>query len=68
MDYNGTDGRTHGCTIYLFIILVLEDEIGIFEIEFQQCADVMYGYGHSVVCSGEAYVSFWRGQDPLEVM
>ena len=28
--YNGTDGRTHGCAMYLYIILTLEEEVGIF--------------------------------------
>ena len=30
VDYNQTNGGTHGCTMDLFIILTLEEELGIF--------------------------------------
>ena len=39
---NGTDGGYHGCPMYLFIILTLEEEIGGFKAEFQQFNDVLY--------------------------
>ena len=40
--HNETDGRTYGCTLYLFTILTLEGEIGVFEEELQQCDDMVY--------------------------
>ena len=38
----GADGKSHGCPMHLFRILTLEEEIGIFKAELQQCCDVMY--------------------------
>ena len=52
--YNGTDGGTHGCTMYLFIIFTLEEKTGIFEAEFQQCNDVINGHASSVM-----YLCLW---------
>ena len=37
VSYNGADRGTHGCTMDLFIILSLEEEIVIFKTELQQC-------------------------------
>ena len=31
--YEGTNGGTHGCTMDLFIVLTLEEEVGVFEAE-----------------------------------
>ena len=31
----GADGGTHGCTMYLFIILTLEKEVCVFKAELQ---------------------------------
>ena len=31
----GADGGTHSCTLYLFIILTLEEEVGVGEAELQ---------------------------------
>ena len=47
--HNEAHGGIHGCTMYLFIILTLDEEIGIFETECQQCDDVIYGNGGSVM-------------------
>ena len=33
--YEGTDGRSHGCTLYLFIILTLGEEVGVCKAELQ---------------------------------
>ena len=38
------DGGTHGCTMDLFIVLTLEEEVGVFEAELQECDNL--GYGH----------------------
>ena len=35
VSYNGTDGETDSCTMDLFIILTLEEEMGIFQVELQ---------------------------------
>ena len=45
--HNGANGGTHGYTMYL--ILKLEEEIGIFELKFQQCDNVVYGHRGSVM-------------------
>ena len=40
---------THGCTMNLFKIIILEEEIGIFEAKLQQADDVLGGQrGHGV--------------------
>ena len=31
-----TEGGPHGCTVYLFIILTLEEEVGVFKTELQE--------------------------------
>ena len=33
--YEGADGESHSCTLYLFIILTLEEEVGVGEAELQ---------------------------------
>ena len=35
VDNEGADGGTHGCTMDLFIVLILEEEVGVFKTEFQ---------------------------------
>ena len=35
--YEGADGGTHGCTMDLFIVLTLEEEVGVFKAELQEC-------------------------------
>ena len=35
--YEGADGGTHGCTMDLFIVLTLEEEVDVFEAELQEC-------------------------------
>ena len=40
--HNGADGRSYGCPMHLFMILTLEEEIGVFKTEFLQCCDVLY--------------------------
>ena len=37
------------CTMDLFIILTLEEEVGVFQAEFQQCGDALYGHGGPAV-------------------
>ena len=33
--YEGADGGSHSCTLYLFIILILEEEVGMGKAELQ---------------------------------
>ena len=33
--YEGVDGGSHSCTLYLFIILTLEEEVGVGKAELQ---------------------------------
>ena len=40
--HNGDDGGSQGFSMYLLIVLTLEEEIGVFKAEFQQCYDVLY--------------------------
>ena len=49
VSYNGTNGRTLGCTMDLFIIPTMEKEIGIIQAEFLQYSDVLYGRGGPVI-------------------
>ena len=42
--YEGADGGTHGCMMYLFIVLTLEEEVGVFKAELQECDNL--GNGH----------------------
>ena len=41
--YEGDDGGSHSCTLYLFIILTLEEEVGVGKAELQQGSDLGYG-------------------------
>ena len=44
VSYEGADGGSHSCTLYLFIILTLEEEVGVGKAELQQGDD--FGDGH----------------------
>ena len=43
--YERADGGSHSCNLDLFIILTLEEEVGVGEAELQQGSD--FGYGHA---------------------
>ena len=43
--YKGADGGSHSCTLYLFIILTLEEEVGVGKAELQQGNDLGNGHG-----------------------
>ena len=43
--YEGADGGSHSCTLYLFIILTLEEEVGMGKAELQQGDDLGNGHG-----------------------
>ena len=43
--YEGADGGSHSCTLYLFIILTLEEEVGVGKAELQQGGDLGDGHG-----------------------
>ena len=57
---------TQSCTMDLFIILTLEEEVGVFKAKFQQGDDwvinmeVLFGSKGPVI----AYVELWWWQDP----
>ena len=40
VSYEGADGGSHSCTLYLFIILTLEEEVGVGKAELQQGDDL----------------------------
>ena len=42
--YEGADWGTHGCTMDLFIVLTLEEEVGVFEVELQECDNLENGH------------------------
>ena len=44
VSYERADGGSHSCTLYLFIILTLEEEVSVGKAELQQGGDL--GYGH----------------------
>ena len=46
--YERTDGGTHSCTLDLFIILTLEDELGVGQAELQQGGDLLDGHAGSL--------------------
>ena len=46
--YEGADGGSHSCTLYLFIILTLEEEEGVGKTELQQGDDLGNGHGGSL--------------------
>ena len=43
--YEGADGGSHSCTLYLFIILTLEEEVGVGKAELQQGDNLGDGHG-----------------------
>ena len=50
--YEWADGGSHSCTLYLFIILTLEEEVGVGKAELQQGSDLGYGHGGPLWKSG----------------
>ena len=40
----GDDGGTHGCTMNLFVILTLEEEVHVFKAELQQHDNLLDGH------------------------
>ena len=42
------NGGAHGSTMYLFIILIFEEDVCVFNTELQQCDDVWNGHNGSV--------------------
>ena len=40
----GANGGTHGCTMYLFLILTLEEEVSFFKAELQQLDYLLDGH------------------------
>ena len=52
---NGSDGRSHSCTIDLLIILTLEEETCVFETELQKCDDIVYAQGCSLLWSSVSF-------------
>ena len=42
--YEGTDGGFHGCTMDLFIVLILEEEVDVFEAELKECDYLWNGH------------------------
>ena len=49
VSYNGANGETHGCAIDLFTILALEEEVIIYQAEFQQRCGILYEHGGPTV-------------------
>ena len=43
--YERADGGSHSCSLYLLIILIMEEEVGVCETELQQGCDLGYGHG-----------------------
>ena len=50
--YERAVGGSHSCTLYLFIILTLEEEVGVGKAELQQGSDLGYGHGGPLWESG----------------
>ena len=46
--YEGADGGTHSCTLDLFLILTLEEEVGMGQAELQQGGDLLDGHTGSL--------------------
>ena len=46
--YEGADGGSHSCTLDLFIILTLEEEVGVGQAELQQGGDLLNGHAGSL--------------------
>ena len=40
----GANGRTHGSTTDLFVILTLKKEVCVFEAKLQECDSLLYGH------------------------
>ena len=45
VSYEGADGGSHSCTLYLFIILNLEEAVGVGKAVLQQGDDLGGGHG-----------------------
>ena len=43
VSYEGADGGSHSCTLDLFIMFTLEEEVNVGETELQKCCDLLYG-------------------------
>ena len=63
VSYEGADGGSHSCTLYLFIILTLEEEVGVGKAELQQGDDLGDGHGGSLWKGG---VLLWPVFDNLD--
>ena len=50
------DGGTHGSTMYLFLILTLEEEVCVFKAKLQYCDDVCNGHVGPVGSVGQCGV------------
>ena len=48
VSHEGANGGTHSCTLDLFIILTLEDEVGVGQAELQQGGDLLDGHAGSL--------------------
>ena len=52
VSYEGADGGSHSCTLYLFIILTLEEGVGVGKAELQQGGDLGDGHGGPLLKGG----------------
>ena len=52
VSYERADGGSHSCTLDLFIILTLEEEVGVGKTELQQGSDLGDGHGSPLWKSG----------------
>ena len=43
--YEGADGGSHSCTLYLLVILTLEEEVGMGKAELHQVSDLWDRHG-----------------------
>ena len=48
VSYEVVDGGSHSCTLDLFIILTLEEEVGVGQAELQQGGDLLDGHAGSL--------------------
>ena len=48
VSYEGADGGTHSCTLDLFIILTLEEEVGVGQAKLRQGGDLLDGQAGSL--------------------
>ena len=44
VSYEGADGGSDSCTLDLFIILTLEEQVSVGESELQRCGDLLNGH------------------------